>query len=154
MEIKASIKNLRVGPRKVRLLTRDWRGQSPEKVISRLSLTVGKSTGALIKLLKQAIANAEKVHHLEKSDLRVSSIQVGDSFGYKRMDRSHGARFDRGMIKKRGSNVYLCLETTANKVDTNVNSDDNVTPKRKIILPIRQTAKNVNKLVKKNGSSR
>ena len=111
MEIKASINNLRVGPRKVRLLTRGWRGMHPETVIARLTLQPYKSAGFLIKLLKQAIANATSVHRQEKASLKVDSIQVGDSFGYKRMDRSHGARFDRGMIKKRGSNVYLTLKS-------------------------------------------
>lgn len=112
MQIQASIKNLRIGPRKVRLLTRDWCGQHPEEVITRLSYQPYKAAEALIKLLKQAVANAVKVHQQEKSNLTVAGIQVGDAFSYKRMDRSHGARFDRGMIKKRGSNVYLTLAST------------------------------------------
>ena len=145
MEIKASIKNLRTGPRKVRLLTHGWIGNHPEALIVRLSLQPYKSAEALIKLLKQAIANAVLVHKQEKAQLTVGSIQVGDAFGFKRMDRSHGARFDRGMIKKRGSNVYLTLTT-------------GVVKKSQPALPTKQidktkpTTKIVTKIAPKNGS--
>ena len=151
MEIKASIKNLRIGPRKVRLLTKNWHGHHPEKIIKRLSLTVGKPVESLTKLLKQAIANAVKVHHLENADLRVDTIQVGDSFGYKRMDRSHGARFDRGMIKKRGSNVYLSLKTVTHKIETPAGNKTTAL-KGVAALPIKIRKPNVNKIVAKNGS--
>lgn len=124
MEIKASIKNLRIGPRKVRLLTANWRGLNPETVIARLSLQPYKSAVALIKLVKQAVANAVNVHRQDKKNLRVTRIQVGDAFGYKRMDRSHGARFDRGMIKKRGSNVYLTLASADSKPVESVKPND------------------------------
>lgn len=144
MEVKASLKNLRIGPRKVRLMTKNWRGRHPDKVMAELSLQPYKSVEVLVKLLKQAVANAVNVHKLDKADLLVDSIQVGDAFNYKRMDRSHGARFDRGMIRKRGSNVYLSIRSTEKPLESK--------PAPKITVPVLPTKKTVKKIAKKNGS--
>ena len=145
MEIKASLKNLRVSPRKVRLLTDGWRGKHPEEVFAKLSLQPYKSVEPLVKLIKQAIANAVNVYKLDKTGLRVDSIQVGDAFTYKRMDHSHGARFDRGMIKKRGSNVYLVIvssESKQEKANVLLESKNQIVSEKKT----------VKKIVKKDGS--
>lgn len=110
MEIKASAKYLRISPRKVRELTRDWKGVPAEVILTRLEAYPQKGSEYLQKLVKQAIANAKNNFKLDEI-LRVKRIEVSEGPGFKRMDRSHGARFDRGVIKKRTSHLFLTLET-------------------------------------------
>lgn len=115
MEVKASAKYLRTSPRKMRELTRGWRGLPAERVLEKLSFSSAKDgTTFLIKVVKQALANAKNNFHLG-SDLTVKKIEVSEGASLKRMDKSHGARFDRGMIKKRTAHVFLVLEEKQTK---------------------------------------
>jgi len=55
---------------------------------------------------------------LSEENLFIKRLEVNDGPGLKRMDKSHGARFDRGMIKKRSSKLLLVLdEREAKKVE-------------------------------------
>lgn len=110
MEVKASARYLRISPRKLRLLTRDLTGLSPAKALVKLEQYPQRGREFLQKVIKQAKANAINNFKLGEENLRIKKIEVGDGPAYKRMDKSHGARFDRGIIKKRTAHLFLTLE--------------------------------------------
>lgn len=109
MEIKAKATYLRISPRKLGLLTAGLRGEPAQKAIQKLSTYPHKGKEILIKLLKQAVANAENNFKL-KEPFIIKRIEVGEGPRLKRQDKSHGARFDRGVIQKRTAHVSLILE--------------------------------------------
>lgn len=110
MEIKASAKYIRASPRKLRLLTKNLTGFLAQKALEDLEFHPQKGSEVLIKVIKQAMANAQN-YKLSKDNFFIKTIEIGDGPGLKRMDKSHGARFDRGLIKKRSAHVFLTLET-------------------------------------------
>lgn len=109
MEIKAKATYLRISPRKLGLLTFGLRGLSAQKAMQKLTAYPHKGKEILIKLLKQAVANAENNFKL-KEPFIIKRIEVGEGPRLKRQDKSHGARFDRGVIQKRTAHVSLILE--------------------------------------------
>jgi large subunit ribosomal protein L22 len=109
-EVKASAKYLRISPRKLRPLTHGLFGLSPQQALSVLGRYPQKGSEFLKKLILQARANAINNFKLAEENLRIRKIEVGNGPAFKRMDKSHGARFDRGIIKKRTAHLFLTLE--------------------------------------------
>jgi len=109
MEISASAKYIRTNPRKLRLLTHNLRGMLAKKAVEKLSFNPQEGRDFLSKVIKQAIANAKNNFQLNEDKLIIDTVEVGEGPAFKRMDKSHGARFDRGLIKKRTSHIYLKL---------------------------------------------
>lgn len=136
MEVQASAKYLRISPRKLRLLTRGLKGMAPAAALVKLQAYPQKGGIFLQKLVKQAMANAVKNFKLAQSDLIIKNIQVGEGPSFKRMDRSHGARFDRGIIKKRTAHAYITLETVANNEQRTMNRGQSKKEQFKLTEPI------------------
>jgi large subunit ribosomal protein L22 len=111
MEIKASAKFVRGSPRKVRLVAKTVIGLTPAEAIARLSLIRKKVSGTILKVIKQAMANAKNNFDLDPETLRIAEIRVGDGPRAKRLDKSHGARFDSGIIKKRFFHLWVTLKS-------------------------------------------
>ena len=109
MEIKAKIAYARMSPKKLGLLTVGMKGISPRKALEKLQFYPQKGKNLLIKLIKQAIANAVNNFKLSEDNLEIKRIEIGEGPRIKRMDKSHGARFDRGIIKKKNSKLLLVL---------------------------------------------
>ncbi len=108
MKVEATLKNLRVSPRKVRLVINLIKGMDVSNALVQLSHTVKGSSREIEKLLKSAIANAENNFGLDKDNLIVSDIQAGGGPILKRwLPRAQGRATP---IMKRTSNVYLVLE--------------------------------------------
>ena len=76
MKVKASLKNLRMSPRKVRLVTRSVVGMNCAQALIQLQNLVKKTSNPLEKLLRSAIANAENNFGLDKDNLFVGNIQA------------------------------------------------------------------------------
>ncbi len=110
MEVKANISFVRMSAQKLRLLTRGLKNQTPQAAIQKLQFYPQKGKIFLEKLIKQGIANAVNNFKLAEGNLFIKQIEVNDGPGLKRMDKSHGARFDRGLIKKRSSKLLLVLD--------------------------------------------
>ena len=108
MEVKASLKYLRISPRKVRLVADLIRGLSV-KVAEANLLHISKRSGKpLLKLLKSAIANAEHNFDLNQNNLFVRAIRVDEGPALKRWrPRARGAAFP---IRKRTSHIFLTLK--------------------------------------------
>lgn len=108
MKVEATLKNLRISPRKVRLVINLIKGMDATNALVQLSHTVKGSSRDIEKLLRSAIANAENNFGLDRENLIVADVQVGGGPTLKRwLPRAHGRATP---LMKRTSNVYLILD--------------------------------------------
>jgi len=108
MKVKASLKNLRMSPRKVRLVTRSIVGMNCAQALIQLQNLIKKTSNPMEKLLRSAIANAENNFGLDKDNLFVSNIQVGGGPSLKRwLPRAQGRAT---LILKRTCQIDLELD--------------------------------------------
>ena len=107
MSVTAKLRYLRIAPRKVRLVADLIRKKSIEEAQTILSFTTKKAAKVLLKLLKQAIANAKTNFQLEEKNLYISKILVDEGPKYKRwMPRARGQA---SPIQKKTSHVTIEL---------------------------------------------
>ncbi len=109
MKIKAEQKNSRQSPRKVRLLANEVKDLSLEEAFVQLSLMERKASVVLLKVLRQAVANATHNHNLQIENLEIDNILVKTGPTYKRMrpvSRGRGHK-----ILKRTCHVEAILST-------------------------------------------
>lgn len=113
MEVKASLKYLRISPRKVRLVANLIKGLTVEEAEAQLFYNSKRSSKDILKLLRSAVANAEHNFHLEKKNLYISSIRVNGGPTLKRWSpRARGSAYT---IKKRSSHILLALKDLSEK---------------------------------------
>ncbi|MEK7175300.1 MAG: 50S ribosomal protein L22 [Patescibacteria group bacterium] len=105
--MKASLKNYRQSPRKVRLVANLIKGKNVIKALTELDFLVKRASDPIKKLLLSAIANAKTNFSLEKEKLFVKSLQVDKGVTMKRMNPVAMGRGHR--INKRTSNLNLLL---------------------------------------------
>ena len=103
MEARASVKMVRISPRKVGIVCDLIRGKDVSEAAAILVNTRKAASEPLIKLLKSAIANAQNNFEMDVDKLFVSEVIVGPGPTMKRlMPRARGSA-DR--ILKRTSNI-------------------------------------------------
>ncbi len=108
MEVKASLKFARVGPRKLRLVADMVRGKDVNEAIKILTFVNKKSAPMLVKLLQSAVANADQKKTVDLDNLFVKHITVDGGPVLKRyMPRAMGRASE---IRKKTSHVNLVLE--------------------------------------------
>jgi len=110
----AKLNFLRIAPRKVRLVVDLVKGMEAKDAEVQLRFLPKRSSGALLKLLKSAVANA---HHnmgvKEGEPLYIKDFRVDEGRVFKRqMPRARGRAT---MIRKRTSKISLVLETRESK---------------------------------------
>lgn len=110
MEIKASAKYLRASPRKVRLVARAVAGLPPSEALNRLSLLPKRASVLVAKVIKQAVANGENNFKINPEEYIIGEIRVGEGPRMKKIDKSHGARFDGGIIRKKFCHLWVVLK--------------------------------------------
>ncbi len=110
--IKAKASFVRFSPRKLKLIADAVRKMNPVEAISYLKFFPHKAAVPVLKVFKQAMGNAKDVS-ISPADLAVRTLQIqGGPRGAKKADvHSHGARFDRGVRRKRLSHIILELST-------------------------------------------
>jgi len=109
MLIKATQKYTRQSPRKVRLVANTVKKLPLEQALQQLAVIERRSTLVIMKVVKQAMANAINNHGLKFEDLTLDSILVTPGPTYRRM---RAASRGRGMeIKKRTSHITVVLST-------------------------------------------
>lgn len=107
MKVQASLPNLRISPRKTRLVTRALVGARVDEALLQLRKQTKKASSPLASLIESAIANAEHNHSLTRKDLIVDDIRVGDGMKLKRwLPRAFGRATP---LVRRGSNVTVIL---------------------------------------------
>lgn len=108
MEISAKLSNLRIAPRKVRLVVDMIRGKKVDAAENILKFTTKKGILPVLKLLNQAVANAKNNFQAEKSNLFIKKITVDEGPKYKRWrPRSRGQAYE---IQKKTSHVIIILD--------------------------------------------
>ncbi|MBU9710802.1 50S ribosomal protein L22 [Evansella tamaricis] len=107
MEAKAIAKQVRIAPRKVRLVVDLIRGKGVGEAISILRLTPKKASPVVEKLLNSAIANAEHNYEMEPDNLVVSKVYVDEGVTLKRFRPRAMGRASR--INKRTSHITVVL---------------------------------------------
>lgn len=106
--MKAIAKNIRISPKKLRVIAEVVRGQKVEEALSFLKFAPKKWADLLYKIVASAVANAENNDNQKKSDLYLDTLIVNKGIVYKRANpvsrgRSHA-------ILKRTSNVKVELQ--------------------------------------------
>lgn len=107
MEIKASLNNLRISPRKVRQVASLVKGMKAEQAKSQLIFLVKKPAPIILKLLNSGIANAKHNFNIEQSNLYIKSLAVEGGPSLKRwLPRAMGRATP---LLKRTSSVKIVL---------------------------------------------
>jgi large subunit ribosomal protein L22 len=111
MDIHASLRYLRMSPRKVRLVIDTIRGLSVTEAETRLRFMKKQAAEPVLKLLRSAIANAQHNAHLEKAGLVVQKITAD---GGPTIKRSRPRAFGRAAaIRKRTTHIEIVLAPAA-----------------------------------------
>lgn len=111
MEIKASLKNYRMAPRKMRLVADFIRGKEVNKAKKDLEFSSKRAASPILKLLNSAVTNAQnnfKIKENEVSELYIKKIFVEESRKLKRWRPI--ARGSAHEIQKKTSNVIIILD--------------------------------------------
>ena len=107
MDAMAYLKDLRISPRKVKIVLDLIRGKDAALAVAILKNTPKAASLPVLKLLQSAIANAENNNHLDATKLYVSQCFVTPGRTAKRiMPRAQGRAF---RILKRSSHVTLAV---------------------------------------------
>ncbi len=108
MEVKAKLRHLRMGPRKVRIVADLVKGQSVQAAMDQLRYVSRAAARPLYKLIRSAVSNADQKGGIDIDALIVKSIMVDQGPTLKRwLPRARG-RADR--IFKRTSHVTVVLD--------------------------------------------
>lgn len=105
-------KNLKISPRKLRLLVTDIKKLDPLTCITRLKFSQTNAGRLLVKCISDAVASAKNNYNLLPASLKFTEFRVDEGMKIKRMDKSHGSRFARGIIQKRHSRLVIVLSGT------------------------------------------
>jgi large subunit ribosomal protein L22 len=112
-KVTAQLNNLRIAPRKVRLVADRVRGVQVDKAIGLLQYDLRKTAGPLQKLLKSAVSNAQNDFKLKSEDLYIVDMTVGEGPTLKRWTpRAYGRA---SKILKRTSRVRVVLSEKSSK---------------------------------------
>jgi large subunit ribosomal protein L22 len=108
MIIKAAAKFVRTSPRKLRLVADLIRPMGIDEALATLKQLRQRAATPLLKVLKQAVANAVNNYHLSKDKLALQLIEVNGGPIYKRFQPVAKGRAH--PIKKRTSHIKIILK--------------------------------------------
>lgn len=129
METKATLRYLRVAPRKVRQVADLVRGKSVLDALAMLEFTSKRGSDPVRKLLVNAIASLENTLQVKKDAFHVHSIIVHEGPKYKRwMPRARGQA---SPLQKKTSHVVLVLSAPDEKVEKIGKSSETI-PKKEV----------------------
>lgn len=106
--MKAYAKNLRISPKKLRVIAEVIRGEDAQKSLSFLKFAPKKWAKLMYKILHSAISNAENNDNQKSSTLQITSLIINKWIVYKRGNSV--SRWRMHPILKRTSNVLLELQ--------------------------------------------
>lgn len=112
MKVVARLNNLRIAPRKVRLVAHSIVGLPVQTAMTRLKQEVQRSAEPMRVLLESALANATNNFKLAQERLYVAEVQVTDGLRLKRFTpKAFGSATP---LWKRSSKVRLVLDEREN----------------------------------------
>jgi large subunit ribosomal protein L22 len=103
-------KNIQISPRKLRLLVDEVRKLTPVEALERVKFVNTKAARILVKALKNIIADSKNNFKLDTNSLKFDTIKADEAMKLKRMDKSHGSHFARGIIQKRHSRLLIIVK--------------------------------------------
>lgn len=107
--MKAYLKNIRISPKKLRVVAHVIRGRNTKEALDLLQFMPNKGGKILFKLVTSAVANATHNDGQKEEALKIHAISVDKGIVYKRGNAVGRGRYHR--ILKRTSNVTLELES-------------------------------------------
>lgn len=108
MQVKAQLNNLRIAPKKVRLVANLVKGLKVDAALNQLRFLNKKSADPISDLIKSAVANATNNFQLDKDNLKIKEIRVELGTTLKRfMPRAYGRA---NPILKKMSKIWVMLE--------------------------------------------
>lgn len=108
MEARAVSRDLRIAPRKLRLVVDMIRGKNVAEAMTILDFTPRKGAKLVGKTLKSVVANAENLQRVDVDRLYVSRVTVDEGVTIKRfLPRAHGRATP---IRKRTSHVTIVVD--------------------------------------------
>ncbi|WP_134704772.1 50S ribosomal protein L22 [Ammoniphilus sp. YIM 78166] len=107
MEAKAIARQVRIAPRKVRLVVDLIRGKQVGEALAILAHTPKAASPVVEKVLKSAIANAEHNYEMEPNNLVISKVFVDEGATLKRFRPRAMGRASR--INKRTSHITVVV---------------------------------------------
>ena len=113
MKITATAKNVRVSPRKIRLVADAMRSMRVDQALASLGILQKRAALPLAKTLSSAVANAMHNAKVSKDDLVIQSVEVSQGQALKRFRPSTRGRVH--PYKKRASHITVVLETKEDK---------------------------------------
>ena len=108
MEVRASLKNIRVSPRKARLVVDAVRGKRVMDAIAIARFLPQKTAVDVERLLKSVAANAENNYDLDPENLWIKSIYADDGPTYRRYKAKARGRV--GRIQRRNCSITVVAE--------------------------------------------
>ncbi len=124
MEYKAEAKNVRMSPRKVRLVADSVRELGLEQALSSLMVLNKRAASPIKKAIESAIANAVNNFQASRGDLTIKEIMIGEGDKYKRYH--YAARGRTRPYVKRSSHIRIILQDAIVQESTPVVSDEKV----------------------------
>jgi len=125
MEVKAIAKNVRISPKKVKLVVDQIKNKKPAEAVKILEFTNKRSTPAIYKVIMSAIANAKNNYNLDEGSLLFKQISVNKGLMLKRYRPVSRGRAHH--ILKRASHIKVVLEGMEKKKATTTESTDKKT---------------------------
>ncbi len=108
MKVSAKLKNLRIAPRKVRLVTNLIKGLDVQIAMDQIDANVKRSNDPVKKLLASAVSNGENNFGIDRNNMYVYDVIVGAGPTLKRwMPKAYGRA---GALLKRTSQLEIILE--------------------------------------------
>ena len=116
MPVTAKLRNLRIAPRKVRMVADLIRRKPVVEAENILKFTVKRAAPAFLKLLNSAVANAKNNFKMEKDNLYIQRIWVDEGPKMKRwLPRARGKADE---IQKKTSHITIILDEIKSKAET------------------------------------
>lgn len=107
IEVRAQLRQLRMSPKKVRVLANSVKGMAVSEALARLRFIPKASSPVLSKLVRSAVANAQHNNNLKQEDLFIKSIIVNEGVAMKRWrPAAFGSAHP---FKRRSSHVTVVL---------------------------------------------
>ncbi len=108
MEVKASVRNIRISPTKVRIVVNLLRGKGVAEALTLLKFIPKRASEPIAKVIASAAANAEHNFNLNKESLVISQVFVDQGPTMKRFHpRQRGQAFP---ILKRSSHITVLVK--------------------------------------------
>jgi large subunit ribosomal protein L22 len=127
MEVRAVLKNVRVQPRKVRIVADEVKGKSATHVANVLGYHPSKGAHYLRKTLISAIANAQENYGISADSLVIARISVDQGPVFKRIQaRAMGRAF---RIQKKTSHITVVVEDSLEPKDTSKSGGTKAKPR-------------------------